>query len=108
VSSLTSTTPDVWLFLNASAAAELPDNLKALFRPVVMTAPDLLQIAEIMLFSEGFEAARELAKKMTTLYRLAREQLSRQSHYDWGLRAVSGPGMPSAHRATCRLSSTHR
>eukprot|EP00644_Phytophthora_capsici_P007267 jgi/Phyca11/16825/fgenesh1_pg.PHYCAscaffold_22_\ len=67
---------------------ELPDNLKALFRPVTMIVPDLLQICQIMLFSEGFEHAVSLAKKMTVLYKLSREQLSKQYHYDFGLRAL--------------------
>lgn len=67
---------------------ELPDNLKALFRPVTMIVPDLLQICEIMLFSEGFEGAKMLAKKMTVLYKLSQEQLSKQYHYDFGLRAL--------------------
>lgn len=67
---------------------ELPDNLKALFRPVTMIVPDLQQICEIMLFSEGFETAKLLAKKMTVLYKLSREQLSKQYHYDFGLRAL--------------------
>lgn len=67
---------------------ELPDNLKALFRPVTMIVPDLLQICQIMLFSEGFELAVTLVKKMTVLYKLSREQLSKQYHYDFGLRAL--------------------
>ncbi|KAM6931388.1 dynein axonemal heavy chain 10 [Xenentodon cancila] len=67
---------------------ELPDSVKALFRPVVVIVPDLQQICEIMLFSEGFLMAKVLAKKMTVLYKMAREQLSKQSHYDFGLRAL--------------------
>ena len=53
--------------------SELPDNLKALFRPVVMVVPDLLLICENMLMAEGFLQAKILAKKMTVLYKLASE-----------------------------------
>ncbi|KAM9219274.1 dynein axonemal heavy chain 10 [Leptosomus discolor] len=67
---------------------ELPESVKALFRPVVVIVPDLQQICEIMLFSEGFLKAKILAKKMTVLYKLAKEQLSKQHHYDFGLRAL--------------------
>lgn len=67
---------------------ELPDNLKAVFRPVVMVTPDINLICEMMLMSEGFYQARILAKKMCVLYKLAKEQLSKQHHYDFGLRAL--------------------
>lgn len=53
--------------------SELPDNLKALFRPVVMCKPNLSTICENMLFSEGFIQARTLSAKMTVLYKLASE-----------------------------------
>ncbi|XP_062979874.1 dynein axonemal heavy chain 11 [Elgaria multicarinata webbii] len=67
---------------------ELPENLKALFRPCAMVVPDIELICEIMLVAEGFVDARLLAKKFITLYTLCRELLSKQDHYDWGLRAV--------------------
>ena len=69
---------------------ELPDSLKSLFRPVAMMSPDLALIAEVMLAAEGFRDSRDLAKKTTTLYELMTQQLSKQSHYDFGLRSMRG------------------
>lgn len=67
---------------------ELPENLKVLFRSCAMIRPDLKLICENMLMSEGFQHARVLAIKFVTLYELSSELLSKQAHYDWGLRAV--------------------
>ena len=57
--------------------AELPEGLKALFRPITVVVPDLELICENMLFAEGFENGKSLAKKFTTLYMLCRDLLSK-------------------------------
>ena len=53
-----------------------------------MVVPDFELICEIMLVAEGFIEARLLARKFLTLYSLCKELLSKQDHYDWGLRAI--------------------
>jgi dynein heavy chain len=68
--------------------SELPEKLKALFRPITVMVPDLVLICENFLMAEGFVEAKDLALKFFTLYNLSKSLLSPAMHYDWGLRAI--------------------
>ncbi|XP_022659262.1 cytoplasmic dynein 2 heavy chain 1-like [Varroa destructor] len=67
---------------------KLPDNLKQLFRPVAMTVPDNVVITQVLLYAEGFKYSNVLSTKLVAVFTLAKEFLSEQQHYDWGLRSL--------------------
>lgn len=51
---------------------QLPSNLQALFRPIVMQQPEPKEIAKVMLFIEGFKNAEEIGKRIVELFDLSR------------------------------------
>jgi dynein heavy chain len=53
-----------------------------------MAVPDTKIICEVMLATEGFSESRRLAPKVLHLFKNASNLLSKQKHYDWGLRAM--------------------
>ena len=51
---------------------KLPENLKQLFRPVIMSKPDESLIAEVILYCEGFKQGNLIGCKLVTLFNIAK------------------------------------
>lgn len=86
--------------------SNLPDNLKKLFRSVAMSKPDKELIAEVMLFSQGFKNARELSRQTVPFFDLCAARLTKQAHYDFGLRALKSVLVSSGGLKRARLTTT--
>jgi dynein heavy chain len=68
--------------------SELPEGLKALFRPITVMVPDFNLIMENMFMGEGFLESKALGRKFAVLYELNKDLLSKAPQYDWGMRAI--------------------
>ncbi|EAY21562.1 Dynein heavy chain family protein [Trichomonas vaginalis G3] len=81
--------------------SQLPDNIKLLFRTIVMIEPDYQHISEIILLSGGFDAANKISKEVTAVFKLGKLMLNKSNQYDWGLRqmkAILTTGINELHK----------
>jgi len=85
--------------------SNLPDNLKKLFRSVAMSKPDKELIAEVMLFSQGFKQAKEIATQVVPFFDHCAQRLSTQPHYDFGLRALKSVLVSSGGLKRARMQA---
>ena len=75
---------------NYSGRVEMPESMKAMFRPCAMVWPDSRRICEVLLFSHGFYHAQKLSDKLCSCLEIVKTMVSDCPQYDWGLRAVKG------------------
>ncbi|XP_011502016.1 PREDICTED: cytoplasmic dynein 2 heavy chain 1 [Ceratosolen solmsi marchali] len=87
--------PHCCLFITMNPAGDdyggrrkLPDSLARLFRSIGMANPNKINIVTTLLECAGFMNSWKLANQLVETFDTAEKLLSKQAHYDWGLRAL--------------------
>ncbi|CDK26410.1 unnamed protein product [Kuraishia capsulata CBS 1993] len=84
--------PSSGLFITSNpdyaGRSELPENLKVQYRTMIVSKPDTEVIADVLLRCQGFFHSSMLARNLHKLFVDLASQCSKQTHYDFGLRAL--------------------
>jgi len=83
---------DVRIFISTntslSVLKNIPNSMKQFFRKITFNKPNIQIIAEVLLYSKGFQNSSSLSKKIHEFINVSSSLLNNQSHYDFSLRFV--------------------
>ncbi len=67
---------------------DLPENLRVIFRPVSIIAPDAEKITEVKLFAAGFATASILVTKLIDFCNQCKNLIPEKKYFDFGIRGI--------------------
>lgn len=67
---------------------DLPENLRVIFRPISIIAPDALKITEVKLFAAGFSTASLLAPKLINFCNQCKNFIPEKTYFDFSIRSI--------------------